>query len=41
MLAEAVKSYEKIGDRKSLQDCRSLMMRLSNNGLLSNPLPVC
>ena len=30
MLAEAVKSYERLGDRKSLQDCRALMTLLSS-----------
>ena len=41
MLADAAKSYEKLGDKKALQDCRNLMMRFSNSGLTANPVPVC
>ena len=31
MLTEAALSYERIGDRKSLQSCRALLTRLNNN----------
>jgi hypothetical protein len=42
MLAEAAKTYEKLGDRKSLQDCRNMMIRYSNTGCISSaPMPVC
>ena len=30
MLAEAAKTYEKLGDRKSLQDCRNMIMKFGN-----------
>ena len=32
MLAEAAKTYEQLGDRKSLQDCRNMMMKIGNSG---------
>lgn len=42
MLAEAAKAYERLGDRKSLQDCRNMMVRYSNTGCISSaPMPVC
>jgi len=32
MLAEAAKTYEQLGDRKSLQDCRNMMMKIGKTG---------
>ena len=44
MLVEAAKMYEHLGDRKSLQDCRNMMMKFtnkSNAGVAPGPIPVC
>lgn len=30
MLNEAAATYEKLGDRKALQDCRNMMMQFTN-----------
>ena len=40
MLAEAAKTYEKLGDRKGLQDCRNMMMKLGGQQTPA-PIPVC
>jgi sterol regulatory element-binding transcription factor 1 len=39
MLAEAAQTYERLGDRKSLQDCRNLMKKIGSN-LHSAPVPM-
>jgi len=44
MLNDAAKVYEKIGDRKSVQDCKNMMMKLRCPGdagrVASKPIPV-
>ena len=40
MLAEAAKTYEKLGDKKSLQNCRNMMMKFNTNTQPINSVPV-
>ena len=40
MLAEAAKTYERLGDKKSLQNCRNMMMKFTTNSQPSGPIPV-
>ena len=40
MLAEAAKTYERLGDKKSLQNCRNMMMKFNTNTPPSAPIPV-
>ena len=39
MLEEAAKTYERLGDKKSLQNCRNMMMKFTNSPA-SAPIPV-
>ncbi len=40
MLAEAAKTYEKLGDKKSLQNCRNMMMKFNTNTQPISSVPV-
>ena len=44
MLKEAAKMYEHLGDRRSLQDCRTMMMRFTSSSSSlqhARSIPVC
>lgn len=41
MLAEAAKVYEQLGDKKSVQDCHRMMMRLEEGRDQTNSLGTC
>ena len=38
MLSQAAQSYERLGDRKSLQDCRNMMMKCTS--AVQQPIPI-
>ena len=40
MLAEAAKTFERLGDKKSLQNCRNMMMKFNTSTQTCGPIAV-